>query len=300
MALKRLLNEPAAESADTETVAGVLDEFLEWTKENRAPKTYRGYKDFCQAFIDEYGRLFVSDLTTGDVTTWLRKRTTWNRTTKRDAITCLQRGFNWAVKNIGLDKNPIRGMEKPEAETRATVVSPKEFDELLAEIKDNHFKDLLIVSYDCGCRPQEVKELEARHIDLGKQCWVLPKQEAKGKRKTRVIFIPTKRALQIIRKRVKQYPQGKIFRNTRGNSWTASAVKCRFAKLEDKVGKRYRQYDLRHTWITRQLVAGVDSHIVATLAGHADTKMIDDVYSHVADDHRFLLKQAKKGVSGAG
>ena len=61
--------------------------------------------------------MVTSDLNPGHVTAWLNSQRTWNSTTKRNAITALQRGFNWAVKNRGLDRNPIRGMEKPEAKT---------------------------------------------------------------------------------------------------------------------------------------------------------------------------------------
>jgi len=242
----------------------------------------------------------VSELTADHVTEWLKTKKTWNSTTKRDAITCLQRGFNWAKKNKGLRFNPIAGMEKPEAQTRTAVITPEEFDLLLAKIPDENFKDLLIVSYDCGARPQEVKQLEALHVDLDKHCCILPTEDAKGRRKARVFYIPTDRAFQILNKRVKEYPEGKIFRNRLGNPWTACAVKCRFANLQEKVGKRYKQYDFRHTWITRQLVSGVDSHIVAKLAGHADTNMIHKVYSAVADDHKFMLEQAKKGVGASG
>ena len=34
--------------------------------------------------------------------------------------------------------------------------------------------------------------------------------------------------------------------------------------------------------------------MVATLAGHTDTKMIDAVYSHVADDHRYMLEHTRR------
>ena len=71
------------------------------------------------------------------------------------------------------------------------------------------------------------------------------------------------------------------------------------AKEAKQHAKRYRQYDFRHTWITRQLVSGIDSHVVAKLAGHADTNMIHKVYSAVADDHKFMLEQAMKGVGAS-
>ncbi len=100
--------------------------------------------------------------------------------------------------------------------------------------------------------------------------------------------------MNIIKRRMELYPEGKLFRNTRGNAWTGFAVKCRFEKLEKKLGKRYCQYMFRHTWITGKLIAGVDSHVVAKLSGHSDTSMIDRVYGHVADDYAFMLEQAKK------
>jgi integrase len=69
------------------------------------------------------------------------------------------------------------------------------------------------------------------------------------------------------------------------------------AKEAKQYAKRFRQYDLRHSFVTRKLRAGVDSHVVAALVGHKDTKMIDAVYSHVADDPQFMLEAAKKEVA---
>jgi integrase len=276
------------------SVTALLDDFLTWTQENRSGKTYRGYKDYCQSFVSKYPTLRSDQLTSAEVTAWLNGQTTWNATTKRGAITALMRAFNWAVKNRGLVKNPIIGMEKPAAKTRTQIIAADEFEAILNTIKDSCFAELLKVSYDCGGRPQEVKQLEARHVDLAKQRAVLPADEAKGKKRARVIYFPTPRALEIIKRQVEKFPQGKIFRNRRGRAWSASAVKCRFARLEEKLGKRYRQYDFRHTFITRKLLAGVDSHVVATLAGHADTTMIHKVYSAVAEDHQFMLEAAMK------
>lgn len=292
--LKELVAQQPKRRAASDAVAVIFDLFLTWTEENRSAKTLRGYKDFIQSFVLCYPYVMVSELTTAHITTWLQKQTTWNGTTKRGAITALQRGLNWAVKNAGLDRNPIRGMEKPEANRRTAVVTLKEFKVLLRQIPDRDFRDLLIFCWDCGCRPFEAKGLEGRHVDLDRRRCVIPAEEAKGKKRVRVFYLATERAARIIKRRMRE---GRLFLNRRGRPWTASAVTCRFARLEKKLGKRYNQYALRHTWITRKLLAGVDSHVVATLAGHTDTKMIDVVYSHVADDHRYMLEQAKKDIS---
>lgn len=338
-------------------VVAILDDFLTWTEENRAPKTFTRYRDFIQSFVTKYGRMDASDLNPSHVTAWLSSHKGWNSTTKRNAITALQRGFNWAVKNRGLDRNPIRGMEKPQAKRRTTVVTAEEFDNLLQHVQDVPFRDLLVVSYDSGSRPQETKQVEARHLQLDKQRAVIPGDEAKRGR-TRAIYFPTDRSMEIVTRLAKEHPSGPLFRNNKGQPWTGFAVKLRFDRLQIAIGreemakhnvqssvteeaiealaqklpktrlnratgnqtpikpaelhttarrkllakeakqyaKRFRQYDLRHSFVTRKLRAGVDSHVVAALVGHKDTKMIDAVYSHVADDHLFMLAEAKKDL----
>jgi integrase len=292
--LKRLLKEGPKEVGDPTLLAVLLDDFLDFIRENRAPKTYRGYLDFCQSFIKQFPRLRIDELSPDHVTDWLKSKS-WNSTTKRNAIACLQRALSWGRKNKGLKFNVLAGMEKPQAKRRTQVITDAEFKALLTAVPDTEFRDLLIVSYDCGCRPQEAKQLEARHIDLEKKRAVLPTEEAKGKRKPRSIYLPTSRVVKIIKRRIRDFPEGKLMRNRRRDPWTTSAVKCRFARLEAKLGKRFHQYMFRHTFISRKLIAGVDSHIVATLAGHSDTSMVDRVYSHVAQDHKFMLEQAQKG-----
>ncbi len=338
-------------------IVAILDDFLTWTEENRATKTYTRYRDFIQSFVTKYGRMEASDLNPSHVTTWLSSHKGWNSTTKRNAITALQRGFNWAVKNRGLARNPIRGMEKPEAKRRTAIVTAEEFDELLKHVQDVPFRDLLVVSYDSGSRPQETKQLEARHLQLDKQRAVIPGEEAKRGR-TRAIYFPTERSMEIVTRLAKEQPTGPLFRNNKGQPWTGFAVKLRFDRIQIAIGrqemakrnvvstvtdeaiealarklpktrlnrttgkqttikpselrtdakqkliakeakqyaKRFRHYDLRHSFVTRKLRAGVDSHVVAALVGHKDTKMIDAVYSHVADDPQFMLSEAKKDL----
>jgi integrase len=83
---------------------------------------------------------------------------------------------------------------------------------------------------------------------------------------------------------------------TKPSELRSQAKKRLVAKEARQYAKRFRQYDLRHSFVTRKLRAGVDSHIVAALVGHKDTRMIDSVYSHVADDANFMLDAAKKDV----
>jgi len=277
--------------AQPDSVAHVLDEFLHWAKENRAPKTFTWYRDFFQSFMLTYPKLSVDEFEPKHVTFWLSEQTTWNKTTKNKAISTIQRAFNWGKSNLGIKVNPIEGMEKPEVLTRAKVASPEDVQIIYDNTADQQFRDIIEFSLECGCRPQESKLLEARHIEFDKSRCLIPGEEAK-KGIPRAIYL-TERAEEILKRLIGEYPNGLLFRNTRGNRWTADAIKCRFAQLKKKTGKSFFQYMFRHTWITDKLKSGVDSHIVAALAGHRDTKMIDRVYSHVAEDPAFMLKNAR-------
>lgn len=299
---------------ETDFVNTVFQAFLDWSKENRGKRTHDRYFDFLNAFDERWPGLTVGQINASHVTTWLneqkavgadekdpekKKRRGWGPTTKRNAITALQRAFNWAVKNFGLKLNPIKGMEKPEARTRTTVVPPEEFAQLLENVTDQPFRELLILSYDSGARPQEIKGLEARHVRLEEHRAVLPTEEAKGERAPRAIYFPTERSMEIVTRLAKERPTGLLLLNNGGNPWTGYAVKLRFERLEKKIGRRLFHYALRHSFITRKLLAGVDSHVVASLAGHRDTGMIDRVYSHVAQDHSFMLAEAQKDIIAA-
>jgi len=38
------------------TAAALIDNFLEWCKANREPRTYEFYQEHCQSFIDYVGK----------------------------------------------------------------------------------------------------------------------------------------------------------------------------------------------------------------------------------------------------
>lgn len=284
------------ETSGDDRVEDVICDFILWCKEHRADSTTGRYKELLVTFTDLYPDVTVGKMGPAYVTKWLQTQTTWNSTTKRNAMTAINRVFNWAVKNRGLKFNPVAGMEKPKAQRRAKVVADDDFDWLLDNVS-GPFKELMIVSWDCGCRPQEAKRIEAKQIDFEKQLVVIKAEDGAKGGFTRSIYVPTTRAMKIVSRLAEEHPEGPIFRNNRGNPWTKDAVKCVFQRIRAKHGRDFTHYAMRHTNITNRLMAGVDSHVVAALAGHKSTRMIDEVYSHVAEDHEYMLQQAKRGAA---
>lgn len=120
---------------------------------------------------------------------------------------------------------------------------------------------------------------------------------ADAKKERRRFVYLTASGVEITERLAAESPVGPIFRNSRGAPWTAYSVSCRFDRLKEKVGRKLCLYLFRHAWVTRKLMAGVDSAIFKDLAGHADTQMINRVYGHVAQDWHFMHRQAQIDVA---
>ena len=81
------------------------------------------------------------------------------------------------------------------------------------------------------------------------------------------------------------HPGGKPILDIK-TAWTAL---CKRAKIQD-----VRFHDLRHTFTTRMLEAGVDIRSIMAITGHKDPSMFKR-YSHPSESH---LKAAVEKLTG--
>ena len=278
---------PPLPSSST-TCAEILDRYLDRQQKHRAHATYVVDRIVCQQFAEFIGDRLAAELRPIDVTTWA-DRYQWSNSTRRGKIAQVQAAFRWADR-VGLHRpNPISYVEKPPPENREDMVPPDLWPKILAE-SSGDLRAMLEFCRLVGCRPQEAKGLEARHVSADGSVITIPRPEAKGKRRPRVIYVPAKGRkglVAICRLR----PTGRLYLNARGRPWTASAVRIALGKIARTLGMpRLYQYMLRHTWITEALRSGLSVAVVAELAGHsAETAL--KIYGHL-DQHSAELKRA--------
>lgn len=269
-------------------VAELCEQYMDWLQKNRAPRTYEWYQERIERFLNVEPVIRVSDIRPHHVQRWL-DRQTWSDGYKNGVVTALKRVFNWGVKQGLLATNPIQGLEKPQGNHRESPVTEDEYRIVLKNTFDQEFRDVVNFLWFVGCRPQELTCIGPSDLDLDRGTAVLTREDSKGKKHRRVIYLPDE-ALEIVRRR----DSDPLFLNTRGNSWTAYAMSCRFAKLEKKVGRKIAAYDFRHSYITRGLKRGVDPVTLSKIVGHRDVTMISRVYSHLQDDPDFMRQQAAR------
>jgi integrase len=109
-------------------------------------------------------------------------------------------------------------------------MTPADFEQLLSFVKDQPFRDLLTFAFEAGCRPQEARLIEARHLKAGQHRIEIPPLEAKGKKRWRVIYLSDK-ALELVTRLAESRPTGPLFLNVDHNPWKAQAIVCRFQRL---------------------------------------------------------------------
>jgi integrase len=280
---------------ESKSVWEVLDLFLDDVQKNTASATYEWYRQRLQYFKDCVPNMPASSIKPRHVREWLNSKD-WSSTYKAGIVTAIKRSFKWAAEqdNELVSGNPLAGLKKPAAEHRELNVTAEDFAKILASVKDEPFRDLLTFIWLTGCRPQEASTIEAAFIRPAQQIIVFPVKKSKGKKKARVIHL-TNDAFTVLTKWAAKNPKGPVFRNRRGNPWRANAFACRFKRLEAKVGIRIRMYDLRHSYAHDSLTkSGVAPEIVATLLGHADTRMLMKVYGHLLNAPEFMREQAEK------
>ena len=299
----KLVGKPTAKG-DELLVKQVLDDYLDWSEANHADSTHKRIRASILSFADSLPpATCIGDLEPRHLTQWLDKRCPkrpkngekpTSDNTRHNYAGDVLAAFNWATSANQriLRYSPLTGYRKAPKTPRALYLAPEQMEDLLSRIDDQEFRDFLIVTLRTGCRPQEVRVLEARYVLLKEGVARIPKELAKGKRKERVV--PLDEVVRAILKPLAlKYPEGPLLRNTRGRPWTKDAINSRFQRLKDKVPYRVTAYAMRHTFINEALKNGASETAIAEVVGHEDKTMIQKVYGHPSL-HQDLLKGVVK------
>ena len=113
---------------------------------------------------------------------WIDSHPTWAANQQRAVIAAITTPFNWAAEQGYPGCFGLAGVKRPASTKRESKLTPDDFQQLLAAIGEcDPFRDLLVFMWECGCRPQEARHIEARHMRLDQHRIEIPAIEAKGK-----------------------------------------------------------------------------------------------------------------------
>lgn len=260
---------------------------------HRSERTAEWYENYLKMLVvyPGIGDTPADQLKPFQVQEWIDSHgNNWGDTYRGGAVVAVKRVYSWADEQGHLEVNPVKKMKKPQAKRRKSYMKPEDYDVILHHLKPTDpFRDLMVFVWTTGCRPQEVRHIEPRHLHLDKGYILFPKEESKGKRSPRMILLNTE-ASEIIRRRMAARTEGKVFLNNRDTPWTKWSICNRMHRLSKETGVKLCMYDARHGYATRKLRAKHGHLEIAATMGHTDGSMIAKVYSHIDEDLDHLRK----------
>jgi integrase/recombinase XerC len=286
------------EPSDDPTVAGLVDDFLTAVQKlvdrgKLASRTFDWYDEHLQRFGKFIGpEITVSEFKKSHVKKWLEKDYPHaGDNYLNGAVRAVSRVFNWAKEEERLTASPMEGYKREPYTPRECCLTDDQWQQVIAELKDDDFADFVWFLYLTGCRPHEARIAKDFHLD--NDCLIFERVNSKGKKVRRVILLEGKE-LEIVQRRV---GNGHIFTNKRGNAWTSYALNCRFSRLREKLKFEVFPYIFRHTFATRALKRGLHPMVVASLWGHKDATMVMKVYGHLAQDSDHLRAELRRATA---
>ena len=202
------------------------------------------------------------------------QKTVSETTVNRD-LESLRRILSWAVDQQFLLTNPlsrvpmVRERRKPRP-----IVSLAEEQRLLAEAAP-HLRRIIIAALDTGMRRGEILSQRWEHIDFDRRMLYVTRSKTPGGEAREIPL--TERMFELLP--ADRQRQGLIFTfegrplHRIKTAWKAT---LRRAKL-----RYFRFHDLRHTFNTRLMEAGVAQETRKSLMGHSSGEDVHAIYTHV-------------------
>jgi site-specific recombinase XerD len=228
--------------------------------------------------VEAFGNRRAEDIKPDEIKAWLdSKADQWSQSTRNRHIALMKLTYRLAEQGGAIKTNPVRQVKQTaEDNERNRPLSPAEEDRLRAVILKSYsdFLPEFEVALMTGMRQSEQFQRDWHNVDLDTGTIRLA-QTKNGKSRIVRLNSRAKAAMNMLHSM--SIGTGKVFSHAKPR-WFTKAV--REAKIED-----FTWHDLRHTWATRLVAAGVDLKTVQDLGGWKNIGMVAR-YAH-ADKARF-------------
>lgn len=201
-------------------------------------------------------------------------------------LACLKHLFNRFRKNVSA--NPVSEVAFLNEENEQTRVISVDEEKLYLLSASQPLHDIAALIVETGMRPEEVYRIRRENVSLEHGYVFNPY----GKTKAAKRKIPlSERASQILSKRLQEGKGNYLFQGRRNKKGVKDKPilkvnNAHYAALERSGVRSFRLYDLRHTFATRAVIAGVDLVTLAALLGHSKINMVLR-YAHPTEEHKF-------------
>lgn len=272
------------------------EQYVGLYKRGCKPRTLEEYARLHRAYISPVlGSIELTDLTPEDVQRALLAAAAHGARTAQAVHALLRACLRRAVRSRLLTWSPVEAVDRPRHEAEPGVaLSEADYDAALPWIVQDVGLSLALMA---GLRRGEVAGLQWGDVDLSARLLHIrrTRQRVNGKL---IVSSPKSDAglrdvpiapelLPILRRDYRLSPCAWVIQTA------PEALDRRWQRIQQRdvqLSQHYRLHDLRHTYVSRLLLAGAVPRVVQYVAGHSSLDMTMRVYAHVtpADARREL------------
>jgi integrase len=262
----------------------LIEKYLEWFNGRKSFETERIH---LSAIAAHFGRKTISDITEHDVVTFRNARQatpTKNGTPRTPAavnreISVLKRLLGKAVA-WGMTRTNVASGIKPlkEPKGRLRYLEVEEAGRLLQEAarsENPHLYPILLTALETGMRRGEIMQLRRNDLDMKTGRIYIPDTIIGEPR-----HAPASTKLMAVLSKIPPHPETEvIFAGKDGEPFhdvrTSFENACRRAGVRD-----FHFHDLRHTFVTHMIDAGIELYVIGKIIGHTNATMTER-YGHL-------------------
>ncbi len=248
-------------------------------------KRMKGLSNMIEIWKKRFGNLPMKELNQQKVEKFLVERMEEKRlspATRNRHLAHLSSMFNKGKEWGLITDNPAQGIKPLRENGARTRFLDKEEIQLLLNASSKEFRPILISALHTGMRKGEILKLPWPDVDFKNR--IITVQESKSGKKR---MIPMNDTLyETLKVLPTRFQRGYVFPSPVGEGKPLYDCRKQFSNAVTKAGiENIRFHDLRHTFASHLIMAGVDLMTVKELLGHASVTMTMR-YAHLAPDHR--------------
>jgi integrase len=196
-------------------------------------------------------------------------------------LACLKCMFNRAIEWGKAKENPVKRVKMLKENNKRLRYLEKEECEVLIKTCALHIQPIVITALNTGMRKGEILSLKWENVDLKRDIIYVLDTKNGEKRE-----IPINRKLKETLSDIKLNPKGPYVFCKDYNGAPYQEVKTGFANAMKMCKiENFRFHDLRHTFASHLVMAGIDLNTVRELLGHKSLAMTLR-YSHLSPEHK--------------
>jgi len=264
------------------------EEFLKQKQSTSRPTSASRIEQALKPLKERFDLKRLNDISAFEIEKYRRDRKTARKAdaTINRELQALRHLFNTAIAWKKAQSNPMKAVKlRREENTRIRFLTEDE-EEKLSNACGESLWNIVVVALNTGFRRGELLSLTWLDVDFDRELITVQAAYAKnGERRSIPMNNSTRLVLEKLKAKAGVAPH--VFLSSKGEAYRL--VSTVFKKAVRRAGiVNFRFHDLRHTFASRLVMAGIDLRTVQTLLGHKTINMTLR-YTHLAPEH---LKRA--------